>query len=205
MRDHGTEALGLQLITDKALLTRNAGLSCWFHERILGWLYIHLRAMRTRKVSVVANNLTYSAPIMWHTLRYAGVGFLFGEVPRCNMVDHASQHTRRDERDYCSQALPLTLRWRCLDEDKQCWTSRRRFYKGNVRPFDKTKGSLTKVPVADTLVAELVEWREQLTREGNDTSTEAVMFPGRFGGPRLQVTNETGSCANSLGSSDCRS
>lgn len=55
--------------------------------------------------------------------------------------------------------------------------------KTEVRPYGKTKGSLTKVPVARALAEELVEWREQLKKEDKDTSPDAFMFRGRFGGP----------------------
>jgi hypothetical protein len=56
-------------------------------------------------------------------------------------------------------------------------------YKGKIRPFGKTKGSLTKVPIAKQLAKELVEWRNELDEKGKDTSPDAFMFPGRFGGP----------------------
>ena len=42
---------------------------------------------------------------------------------------------------------------------------------------------MAKVPVAKVLAEELVEWRSQLKKEGKDTSPDAFMFPGRFGGP----------------------
>jgi len=42
---------------------------------------------------------------------------------------------------------------------------------------------MAKVPVAKVLAEELVEWREQLKRDGKDTSPDALLFPGRFGGP----------------------
>lgn len=80
-----------------------------------------------------------------------------------------------------SELFPL--RWRCLDETKQVLELQETVYKGKVRPFGKTKGSLTKVPVAKVLAAELVAWRTQLEKEGRDASPDAFMFPGRFGGP----------------------
>lgn len=80
-----------------------------------------------------------------------------------------------------SELFPL--RWRCLDETKQVLELQETVYKGKVRPFGKTRGSLTKVPVAKVLAAELVAWRAQLEKEGRDASPDAFMFPGRFGGP----------------------
>jgi integrase len=80
-----------------------------------------------------------------------------------------------------SELFPL--RWRCLDEIKCVLDIQETIYKGKIRPFGKTKGSLTKVPIAKQLAKDLVEWREQLNYSGKDTSPDAFMFPGRFGGP----------------------
>ena len=80
-----------------------------------------------------------------------------------------------------SELFPL--RWRCFDEGKHVLDIQETVYKGKIRPYGKTKGSLAKVPVARVLAKELVEWRFQLTKEGKDTSPDAFMFPGRFGGP----------------------
>jgi integrase len=80
-----------------------------------------------------------------------------------------------------SELFPL--RWRCFDEVKHVLDIQETFYKGKIRPYGKTKGSLAKIPVARVLAEELVEWRLQRTKEGKDTSPNAFMFPGRFGGP----------------------
>ncbi len=80
-----------------------------------------------------------------------------------------------------SELFPL--RWRCFDEGKHVLDIQETIYKGKVRSYGKTKGSLAKVPVARVLAEELVEWRFQVTKEGKDTSPDAFMFPGRFGGP----------------------
>lgn len=80
-----------------------------------------------------------------------------------------------------SELFPL--RWRCFDETKQVLELQETVYKGKIRPFGKTRGSLTKVPVAKVLAAELVAWRAQLEKEGRDASPDAFMFPGRFGRP----------------------
>ncbi|WP_213804226.1 tyrosine-type recombinase/integrase [Granulicella sp. dw_53] len=80
-----------------------------------------------------------------------------------------------------SELFPL--RWRCFDDVKQVLDIQETIYKGKLRPFGKTKGSLTKVPVAGVLAEELVEWRAQLKKQGKDTSPDAFLFPGRFGGP----------------------
>lgn len=80
-----------------------------------------------------------------------------------------------------SELFPL--RWRCFDEGKHVLDIQETVYKGKVRPYGKTKGSLAKVPVAKVLAEELVEWRFQLKKEGKDTSPDAFLFPGWFGGP----------------------
>lgn len=80
-----------------------------------------------------------------------------------------------------SELFPL--RWRCFDEQKQVLDIQETIYKGQIRPYGKTRGSLAKVPIADTLVLELVEWRRQLKDERKDTSADAFLFPGRSGGP----------------------
>jgi integrase len=80
-----------------------------------------------------------------------------------------------------SELFPL--RWRCFDENKCVLGIQETIYKGKIRPFGKTKGSLTKVPIAKQLAKELVEWRNELDEKGKDTSPDAFMFPGRFGGP----------------------
>ena len=80
-----------------------------------------------------------------------------------------------------SELFPL--RWRCFDEVKHVLDIQETIYKGKIRPFGKTKGSLAKVPVARVLAEELVEWRSELKKQGKDTSPDAFMFPGRLGGP----------------------
>jgi hypothetical protein len=80
-----------------------------------------------------------------------------------------------------SELFPL--RWRCFDEVKHVLDIQETIYKGKIRPFGKTKGSLAKVPVARVLAEELVEWRSELKKRGKDTSPDAFMFPGRLGGP----------------------
>jgi len=80
-----------------------------------------------------------------------------------------------------SELFPL--RWRCFDEIKCVLDIQETIYKGKIRPFGKTKGSLTKVPIAKQLAKELAEWRKELDEKGKDTSPDAFMFPGRFGGP----------------------
>ena len=55
-------------------------------------------------------------------------------------------------------------------------------YKGKIRPFGKTKGSLTKVPIAKELAKELGEWREQ----GQGHITGGVHVSGPLGTDGLE-------------------
>jgi integrase len=80
-----------------------------------------------------------------------------------------------------SELFPL--RWRCFEEWKHLLDIQETIYKGKIRPYGKTKGSLTQVPIADVLANEIVEYREECRKQGKDTSPDAFMFPGRFGGP----------------------
>ncbi len=80
-----------------------------------------------------------------------------------------------------SELFPL--RWRCLLEETHTLDIQETAYKGKIRSFGKTKGSLTKVPIADVLADEIVEYREECRSKGRDTSPDGFMFPGRLGGP----------------------
>ncbi|HVU47935.1 MAG TPA: tyrosine-type recombinase/integrase [Terracidiphilus sp.] len=80
-----------------------------------------------------------------------------------------------------SELFPL--RWRCFLEDNRVLDIQETVYKGKLRPFGKTKSSLTKVPIADVLANEIAEYREECRKQGKDTSPDGFMFPGRFGGP----------------------
>jgi integrase len=80
-----------------------------------------------------------------------------------------------------SELFPL--RWRCFHEDSCILDIQETIYKGKIRPFGKTKSSLTKVPIADVLGKEIKAYREECRQNGKDTSPDAFLFPGRFGGP----------------------
>ena len=80
-----------------------------------------------------------------------------------------------------SELFPL--RWRCFLEETRILDIQETVFKGKVRSFGKTKGSLTKVPIAEVLANEIMDYREECRMKGKDTSLDAFMFPGRFGGP----------------------
>ena len=55
-----------------------------------------------------------------------------------------------------SELFPL--RWRCLPRRTRTLDIQETVYKGKVRPYGKTKGSLTKVPIAQQLAKEHTSW-----------------------------------------------
>ncbi|WP_263415223.1 site-specific integrase [Terriglobus albidus] len=80
-----------------------------------------------------------------------------------------------------SELFPL--RWRCFLEETNVLDIQETLYKGKIRPYGKTKGSITRVPIADVLGDEITQYREECRKSGEDVSPGAFMFPGRFGGP----------------------
>jgi integrase len=102
-----------------------------------------------------------------------------------------------------SELFPL--RWRCFDEGKHVLDIQETVYKGKVRPYGKTKGSLTKVPVAKVLAEELVEWRAQLKKQGKDTHRTPSCFRGGLADRWIPVTIAIASCTNWLRNWNCRS
>ncbi len=100
-----------------------------------------------------------------------------------------------------SNALPpselFPLRWRCFLEDNRVLDIQETVYKGKIRPFGKTKSSLTTVPIADVLANENAEYREECRKQGKDTSPDGFMFPGRFGEPMDSSNYRHLSCTSS--------
>jgi integrase len=63
-----------------------------------------------------------------------------------------------------SELFPL--RWRCFREETHTLDIQETVYEGKIRPYGKTKGSLTHVPIADILAGEIVEYREECRKDG---------------------------------------
>jgi integrase len=83
------------------------------------------------------------------------------------------------------------LRWSCFNPDLCLIEIKETTYKGKIRPWGKTKGSLTKIPIAQALAEELLAWRQQCMEEQqrrrhkgglSADNPEAFIFPGRNGG-----------------------
>ena len=67
-----------------------------------------------------------------------------------------------------SELFPL--RWRCFLEGTRILDIQETVYKGKVRSFGKTKGSLAKVPIAEVLANEIVEYREECRKRHGHVS-----------------------------------
>jgi hypothetical protein len=70
------------------------------------------------------------------------------------------------------------LKWQDFDAAACCMTLTETTYKGKIRPWGKTRGSLTTIPIAAELARDLVEWRKQCP----DPSPEAFIFAAPRGG-----------------------
>jgi integrase len=83
------------------------------------------------------------------------------------------------------------LRWSCFDYERCQIEIKETTYKGKIRPWGKTKGSLTKIPIARQLAEELLAWRKECWERQQRAkrkqgiaadAPEAFIFPGRKGG-----------------------
>jgi len=84
----------------------------------------------------------------------------------------------------------FAFRWLCFEYEERTLEIKETVYKGKIRSFGKTKGSLTTIPVAEDLADDLVAWR-RLSQEQYDrkrrkrgpppSDPRAFMFPGRTG------------------------
>jgi integrase len=83
------------------------------------------------------------------------------------------------------------LRWSCFNPELCLIEIKETTYKGKIRPWGKTKGSLTKIPIAQALADELLAWRQQCIGEQQRRSRkhelsaddpDAFIFSGRRGG-----------------------
>ncbi len=70
------------------------------------------------------------------------------------------------------------LRWKGFDAAACSITLTETAYKGKIRPWGKTRGSLTTIPIAEELVRDLVEWQQQCP----NSSPEAFIFAAPRGG-----------------------
>ena len=72
----------------------------------------------------------------------------------------------------------FALRWKSFDASTCSIQLMETSYKGQIRPWGKTVGSLTTIPIADEFARDLVAWQQQCP----DPSPEAFIFPNNDGG-----------------------
>ena len=70
------------------------------------------------------------------------------------------------------------LRWKSFNQAASTMCVTETVYKGNIRPWGKTKRSLAAVHLPKDLVAKLAEWKQQ----SPDSSPDAFIFPNQDGG-----------------------
>jgi integrase len=83
------------------------------------------------------------------------------------------------------------LKWKCFDPITSSIKIEETTYKGKIRPWGKTKGSLATIPIASDLAEELSAWRNQCREEQRQKKhwhgptaddPEGFIFPARDGG-----------------------
>ena len=83
------------------------------------------------------------------------------------------------------------LKWKCFDQATSSIKIEETTYKGKIRPWGKTKGSLATIPIASDLAEELQAWRIECREEQRQKKhwqgptaddSEGFIFPARDGG-----------------------
>jgi len=72
----------------------------------------------------------------------------------------------------------LAFRWKCFDHGASTLKIIETVYKGNIRPWGKTKKSLTVIHIPRSLADDLQQWRLQCP----DSSPESFIFANQAGG-----------------------
>lgn len=72
----------------------------------------------------------------------------------------------------------LAFRWKCFEYEASTLKIMETVYKGKIRPWGKTKKSLTVIHIPRSLADELQQWRDECP----DSSPEAFMFANQVGG-----------------------
>jgi integrase len=71
----------------------------------------------------------------------------------------------------------FALKWKCFDSEASTMSVAETVYKGNIRPWGKTKKSLAVIHIPSTLAVELEVWRLQCP----DSNREAFIFANQAG------------------------
>ena len=72
----------------------------------------------------------------------------------------------------------FALKWRCFDQSVSTMKVTETAYKGKIRPWGKTRKSLSSVHIPQGLASDLQKWRALCP----DSSPDAFIFPNRGGG-----------------------
>lgn len=70
----------------------------------------------------------------------------------------------------------FAFRWHCFEYEACTLEIKETIYKGKIRPFGKTKGSLTVIPIAEELANELAAWR-RISQEQYDKTKRRLGLP----------------------------
>jgi integrase len=57
----------------------------------------------------------------------------------------------------------LAFRWKCFDYDASTLKIKETVYKGKIRPWEKTRKSLTVIHIPQKLADDLQQWRDEWT------------------------------------------
>jgi integrase len=122
-----------------------------------------------RKVKVPSQlRDTDTTTLTWNQLRLA-------------LVELAQQDRILLELDMTNALRPselLAFRWKCFDHEASALKIIETVYKGNIRPWGKTKKSLTVIHIPRSLADDLQRWKEQCP----DPSPGAFIVPDKAGG-----------------------
>lgn len=72
----------------------------------------------------------------------------------------------------------FALKWRCFDFEASAMSVTETVYKGKIRPWGKTKKSLTVIHIPGSLASDLKDWRNRCP----DPSPDAFIFSNQAGG-----------------------
>ena len=71
----------------------------------------------------------------------------------------------------------FALKWKCFDVEASTMSVTETVYKGNIRPWGKTKKSLSVIHIPQTLAVDLDAWKSECP----DSSPEAFIFANQAG------------------------
>ncbi|HEX6772540.1 MAG TPA: tyrosine-type recombinase/integrase [Acidobacteriaceae bacterium] len=100
---------------------------------------------------------------------------------RLALVELALQDRILLELDMTNALRPselLAFRWKCFDHETSTLKIVETVYTGKIRPWGKTKESLTVIHIPRSLADDLQHWKEQCP----NTSPDAFIFPNKAGG-----------------------